>query len=92
MNMHCKNCIHGTEAGRSALMAGSPAATSEAALNREEIYYKLSLLASMADFMGDERFSIMFEKEDSFALCLLLRGVAQEIFPEWNRKSDTRTE
>ena len=60
---------------------------SEPTICREEIYYKLMLLARFADYMGsDERFH-EFEKDDHFALFLLLNGIAKEIYPEWNESA-----
>ena len=52
-------------------------------INREDIYHKLTLLARFADYMGsDDRFD-EFEKDDHYAMFLLLSGIAKEIYPEW---------
>ena len=60
-------------------------------IDRESIYHKLTLLARIADYMGsDEHFS-EFEKDDHFAMYLLLSDIAKEIYPEWKDKPEQTT-
>ena len=88
MTMHCKNCVYGTEAG----LSGQSGALYANSISREDIYLKLSLLARFVEHMGSQEHYSQYENEDFSGMQLLLDGIAREIFPEWNRKSEARTE